>query len=241
MGPTPAFATRTDEIADGIFRFSTCIPDITPGGFTFNQYLVTADQPLLYHTGMRGLFPLVSAAVRAVVPLEKLRWISFSHIEADECGALNDWLRGCPAATALHSRLGCDLSVRDLAERPPKAHEDNEVLDLGGKRVRLLMTPHVPHNWESIVLFEETTRTLLCGDILTTAGDGPAVVETDLAEKIVEAERMFHAWSRSPGTGAVLDRLAALEPRTLAAMHGSAYRGDGAKLLRSIRAGIATP
>ena len=231
--------TKVDEVADGIYRFSTCIPGIMPNGFTFNQYLVKADEPLLFHTGMRGLFPLVSQAAAKVLPIAKLRWISFSHIEADESGALNEWLAAAPNAQVVHSKLGCDLSVNDLASRPPKVLEDGQSIDLGGKRVRLLMTPHVPHSWESIVLFEEQTRALLCGDILTTGGDGPAVSSADPVGPALETEKMFRAWSSPPELVPTLGRLADLEPTLLAAMHGSAYRGNGGKVLRDLASGLA--
>ena len=133
-----------DEIADGIYRISTFIPEVSPEGFTFNQFLIAADEPLLFHTGMRGLFPLVAEAVATVVPVESLRWITFGHVEADECGAMNMWLAAAPASTVAHGALGCDVSLNDLCDRPPRALADGEVIDLGGKRVRQISTPHVP-------------------------------------------------------------------------------------------------
>src|SRR3546814_4219022 len=155
--------TRADEIASGIFRLSTHLPEVAPpDGFTFNQFLILADQPLLFHCGPRSLFPLVSAAVAAILPVERLRWLSFGHIEADECGAMNLWLSAAPQAQVVYSPLGCEVSVNDLADRPPRALAEDEVLDLGGKRIRLIPTPHVPHGWEAQVLYEETTQTLFC-------------------------------------------------------------------------------
>ena len=230
--------TIVSEVGDRIFRFSTCIPEIAPGGFTFNQFLVDGDEPLLFHTGMRALFPLVSEAVRTVLPLERLRWISFGHVEADECGAVNLWLDSAPRAQVVHSKLACDLSVRDLVARPPLALDDGASFAAGDRRFTLLQTPHVPHNWEAIVLFEERSRALLCGDILTAVGDGPALAPDDPVEAVLKAERMFKAWSLAPGTASTLERLAALQPTTLLAMHGSSFAGDGSRVLRALAAGL---
>src|SRR5688500_7298500 len=153
-----------NEIADGIYRISTWIPEVGPEGFTFNQFLVTGEESLLYHTGMRGLFPLVAEAVATVIPVESLRWVSFGHVEADECGSMNMWLTTAPESQVVFGALGCDVSLNDMCDRPPVVLE-GEVLDLGGKRVRQISTPHVPHGWEAQVLFEENTGTLLCGDL----------------------------------------------------------------------------
>jgi len=226
--------TRTDEIADGIFRFSTFVPEVTPEGFTFNQFLVRADEPLLFHTGPRAMFASVSAAVARVVPLAALRWITFGHVEADECGSMNQWLAAAPRAAVAHGGVGVMVSLNDLCDRPPQALADGEVLDLGAKRVRHLDTPHVPHNWEARLLFEETTRTLLCGDLFTRTGDGPAVTEGDIVGPAQAGEEMFHASCITPTTGATLRRLAELAPRTLALMHGSSFHGDGARALRDL-------
>ena len=168
------------EIADGIYRISTFVPEVTPDGFTFNQFLVVADEPLLFHAGHRGMFPLIAEAVATVVPVESLRWISFGHVEADECGAMNMWLAAAPRSEVAFGQLGCEISLNDLCDRPPRPLAEGEVLDLGGKRVRQISTPHVPHGWEAQVLFEETTGTLLCGDLLTHAGRGPAVTTDDI-------------------------------------------------------------
>jgi flavorubredoxin len=226
--------TRTDEIADGIFRFSTFVPELTPFGFTFNQFLIRAEQPLLFHTGPRAMFPAVSAAVAKVVPLETLRWITFGHVESDECGSMNQWLAAAPRAEVAHGAVGVMVSLNDLCDRPPRALEDGEVVDLGGKRVRHLDTPHVPHNWEARVLFEETTRTLLSGDLFTHTGNGPPVTESDIVLPAKAAEEMFRASSCTPGTGNAIRKLAELKPTTVAVMHGSSYRGDGAKALREL-------
>jgi flavorubredoxin len=226
--------TTTHEIADGIFRFSTFVPNVTPDGFTFNQFLIRAEEPLLFHTGMRGLFPSVSAAVANVVPLPSLRWITFGHVEADECGAMNQWLAAAPRAEVAHGQVGVDVSLNDLADRPPRALQDGEVLDLGGKRVRHLDTPQVPHAWEARLLFEETTGTLLCGDLFTHTGNGPAVTTSDIVGPAKEAEEIFHSSCLTPTTGATIRRLARLQPRTLALMHGSSFNGDVPQALRDL-------
>ncbi|MDP8931341.1 MAG: MBL fold metallo-hydrolase [Actinomycetota bacterium] len=227
--------TRVDEIADGIYRLSTFNPDVAaPAGFTFNQFLIRAEEPLLFHCGHRRLFPLVSAAAARVVPLERIRWITFGHVEADECGSMNSWLSAAPRSEVAHGLIGCLVSLDDLADRPPRPLEHGEVLDLGGKRVRHLDTPHVPHNWEAQVLFEETTTTLLCGDLFTRLGDGPPLTSDDIVEPAMVAEEAFHDTSLGPLTAPTMRALADLQPRTLALMHGSSYTGDGSAALRSL-------
>ena len=227
-----------DQIADRIYRISTFVPDVGPTGFTFNQFLVDAEEPLLYHTGMSALFPLVSDAVAKVLPLERLRWIAFSHVEADECGAMNEFLATAPHAQVAHGALGCMLSVNDMAARPPRPLAPGEVIDLGGagisRRVIEVPTPHVPHNWESHVFYEEVSGTLFCGDLLTQLGNGPAIVGDDLIDAAVEAEDVFKQTSLGPLVPATYRRLADLEPRRLAIMHGSSYEGDAAALLRTM-------
>lgn len=218
--------TTVNEIAPGIYRLSTFRPEVTPSGFTFNQFLVKGDEPLLFHCGMRGLFPMVSAAVERIVPVERLRWITFSHIEADECGAMNQWLAAAPLAQVAHGMTACMVSLNDLADRPPRALADGEMIDLGGKRIRYIDTPHVPHGWEAGLLFDETTRTLFCGDLFTHVGDGPPVTDADIVGRAIEAEEVFHATSIGPLTAPTIRRLAALKPTTLALMHGSSYNGD---------------
>ena len=233
--------TRIDEIADGIYRLSTYMADVAPpAGFTFNQFLIKADQPLLFHTGMRGIFPLVSGAVAKIVPLDSLRWITFGHVEADECGSMNKWLEAAPRATVAHGYIACDVSLNDLADRAPRALADGEVLDLGGKRVRYLDTPHVPHCWEAGVIYEETTGTLLCGDLLTHLGDGPAVTSSDIVAPAVTAENTFHATSIGVATAPTIRKLAALKPRTLGLMHGSSFNGDCAGALSALADYYAT-
>ncbi len=230
--------TRVNEIAERIFRFSTCLEGVAPGGFTFNQFLVLADEPLLFHCGMRALFPLVSEAMKKVMPPSRLRWISFGHVEADESGAMNQWLAAAPAATVVHGKVGCMVSIADLADRPPRAADDGEVLTLGDRRVRVVLTPHVPHGWESLVLHEEVTGTLLGGDLLTTTGDGEPLTRRDPLEEVLDAERKFHAWALAPQSSALVRKLADLAPKRIASMHGSSYEGDGALLLRRLAAGL---
>ncbi|MGH3774983.1 MAG: hypothetical protein ACRDRR_04490 [Pseudonocardiaceae bacterium] len=227
--------TRVDEIADGIYRLSTYLPDVAPpAGFTVNQFLIDAGEPLLYHCGMPSLFPLVSAAVGRIVPVGRLRWIGFAHLESDESGSMNQWLAAAPDAQIAHGALGCELSINDLADRPPRALADGEVIDLGGKRVRHLDTPHTPHGWDSRVLFEETTRTLLCGDVLSQVGDGSAVTDSDILGPAIAAEDAFGYTSLGSHTAPALRRLADLAPQVLAIMHGSSYAGDGAAVLHSV-------
>ncbi len=230
--------TRVDQIADRIYRISTCIAEVAPGGFTFNQFLVEAEEPLLYHTGMRGLFPLVREAVERVMPVERLRWIAFAHLEADECGSVNDFLAVAPHAQVTHGALGCMLSLNDYCDRSPRPLADGEVLELGGaalqRRVLEVSTPHVPHNWELHVLFEQQTGTLFCGDLCSQIGDGPAVTDGDLLEAAVQAEDMFRQTSLGPAIAPTYRRLADLAPRTLAVMHGSSFGGDCPALLRAL-------
>lgn len=226
--------TRVHEIADGVYRLSTFVPAITPVGFTFNQFLIDADEPMLFHTGQRMLFPSVSEAVAKVMPAARLRWIGFGHVEADECGAMNAWLAVAPNAQVAYGLLGCDVSLNDLADRPPRPLADGEVLDLGGKRMRWLDTPHVPHGWEAGCFFEETAATLFAGDLLTHGGDPEPLTRADVLGAAIDMEEASHAMTMAPGTGGTLRRLAALAPRTLALMHGSSYAGDGAATLRGL-------
>jgi flavorubredoxin len=224
------------EIADDIYRISTWIPDVTPEGFTFNQFLVVADEPLLFHTGHRGFFPLVSGAIAEVVPVESLRWVSFGHVEADESGSMNMFLAAAPEAQIVHTPLGCEISLNDLCDRAPVALPEGEVLDLGGKRIRSIPTPHVPHGWEAHVLFEETTRTLLCGDLLSQAGAPEPLTSGDVVGPALAAEAIFGATCLAPHTGATIRGLGELQPRTLAIMHGSSFEGDGHQTLHDLAA-----
>ena len=218
--------TSIDEVADGIYRISTFVPDIGPTGFTFNQFLVNAEDPLLFHTGHRSMFSSVADAISSITPLKTLRWITFGHIESDESGSMNMFLDSAPHSEVAHGTMGCMVSLNEMADRPPRALDDGEVLDLGGKRVRHIDTPHVPHAWEARVLFEETTKTLLCGDLFTHLGRGPALTDNDLVEPANQAEDAFRASCLTPATGATIRTLGKLEPNTLATMHGSSFSGD---------------
>ena len=223
--------TQVDEIASGVYRLST-FTDAIAGGFTFNQFLVAGDEALLFHSGPRQIFPLVSAALAKVVPLERLRWVSFGHWEADESGALNEWLDAAPRAEVAVGTLGTLLSGADQASRPPRPPlADGEVLDLGGKRMRWIDTPHVPHGWDAGLFFEETTATLLSGDIGAHAGAVPALTEGDVVGPAAATEDMFAASCLTAATAPTIRRLAGLAPRTLGIMHGSSFAGDGAAVL----------
>ena len=226
--------TRIDEVADGIYRISTPV-DLVPGGFSFNQYLVVDEEPLLFHTGPRRMFPLVREAVAAVLPVERLRHVGFSHFEADECGSLNEFLAVAPLASPLCGRIAAMVSVNDVADRAPRALADGELLVLGRHRVRWLDTPHVPHAWECGFLFEETSRTLLCGDLFTQPGAShPAVTTGDILGPSEAMRSQMDYYAHAPTTRASLERLAAERPKVLACMHGSAWQGDGAALLREL-------
>jgi flavorubredoxin len=227
--------TRISEIAAGVYRLSTFVPSVAPpAGFSFNQFLIDADEPMLFHCGHRAMFPLISAAVATVMPLERLRWISFGHVEADESGSMNLWLAAAPNAQIAHGELGCSVSIGDLADRPPRALAEGEVIDLGGKRMRWLSTPHVPHGWEAGCFYEETDATLFSGDLLAHVGDGPALTSDDILRPAIAAESGFGAMTMAPGTAATLERLAALKPRKLALMHGSSFEGDGSEQLQGL-------
>ncbi len=226
--------TTIDEIASRVYRLSTYIEAVD---LTFNQYLIDADEPLLFHCGMRSLFPFVSAAACKVIPLSRLRWISFGHWEADEAGAMNDWLARAPSAQVTVGAIACMLSVNDMANRAPKPLEHEQALDLGGKRVLYLATPHVPHCWDAGLLFEETTRTLFCGDLFTRTGRSAAISEADPVGPAFAAEDLFGATALTPETAPTIRRLAALKATTLALMHGSACHGNGERALLDLADG----
>jgi len=241
MKPNNPSQTRIDEIAEGIYRISTPVPPAAmPGGFTFNQYLVVDESPLLYHTGPRKLFPAVCQAIASVIPPESLRYVSFSHYEADECGSLNDFLELAPQAEPLCSRVAKMVSIDDIAARPARALADGETLSLGSHRVRWLDAPHLPHGWECGHLFEETTRTLFCGDLFTQGGhEHEPLTSGDILQS---SEQMRHAmdyFSQTRDVTPLMEKLAATSPRVLACMHGSAWQGDGAALLRELGGRLA--
>ena len=228
--------TNVHEVADGIYRINTPVTiEGGPGGFSFNQYLVVDDEPLIFHTGPRKMFPLVREAVASVLPVERLRYIAFSHVEADECGSLNEWLGVAPQSSPLCGTVAAMVSIGDLADRPPHPLADGETLSLGKHLVRWFDTPHLPHSWECGYLLEESTRTLLCGDLFTQGGaDNPAVTESDILEPSEAFRRQMDYFSHTKNAGEMIERLASAAPTTLACMHGSAWRGDGAALLRAL-------
>lgn len=228
--------TNIHEIAEGIYRINTPIPPtVAPGGFSFNQYLIIDDEPLLFHTGLRRMFPLVQEAMAAVMPVEKLRYIAFSHVEADECGSLNEWLAVAPEAVPLCGRIAAMTSIEDMADRPPRVLSDEETLSLGKHTVQWLDTPHLPHAWECGFLMENHTRTFLCGDLFTQGGaEHPPITESDILGPSEALRKGLDYYAHSTNTSEMLERLAALEPRTMACMHGSAWQGDGAALLREL-------
>jgi flavorubredoxin len=227
--------TNVHEVADGIYRINT--PVVLPGGagFSFNQYLIVDDEPLLFHTGPRKMFPLVREAVTRLLPVERLRYIGFSHVESDECGSLNEWLGVAQHSVPLCGAVAAMVSIEDMADRPPRALADGELLSLGAHRVRWFDAPHLPHAWECGFLTEESTRTLLCGDLFTQGGsDLPAITEADILGPSEGFRQQMDYFSHTRDARAMLDRLAATAPSTLACMHGSAWRGDGASLLRAL-------
>lgn len=226
--------TRTNvvEVAEGIWRINTPVAVNGEMSFSFNQYLLVADKPLLFHTGPKQLFPMVRQAVEHIIPPANLRYIGFCHMEADECGALNDWLLIAPEAVPLCSMVGAMTSIGDYAIRPPHVMNDGDILDLGGRQVQWFDAPHVPHGWDNGFLFERMTSTLFCGDLFTQGGEGAdAVTNADILETSENFRKAMDYYSHGPETRPTLMRLAATKPRTLACMHGSAWQGDGEALL----------
>jgi len=227
--------TRIDAIGDNLYRISTkAPPDVVPGGFTFNQYLLIDDAPLLFHTGLRHQFDAVAESIASVLPIDKLRYVSFCHVEADECGSLNQFLEAAPLAEPLCSQVAAMTSIGDLASRPPRVLADGESLSLGRHVVRWIDAPHVPHGWENGFLFDETARVLFCGDLFTQGGAEHDPLSDDILEASEQMRGAMDYFAHGANTGPVLERLASLEPEILACMHGSAYRGDGGRLLRDL-------
>jgi len=235
MITNPNAGTNVHEIADGIYRIST--PVDLPGGqsFSFNQYLLVDDESLLFHTGPRQMFPLVSEAIAAIVPIERLRYIGLSHFEADECGSMNQLLAVAPQAVPLCSQIAAMVSVSDTADRAPRALADGELLVLGRHTVQWFDTPHVPHGWDCGLLLDNATNTLFCGDLFTQPGHGKqALTESDILGPSEAFRQAMDYFAHAPQSAATLARLAQLKPGTLACMHGSAWRGDGGALLRHL-------
>ncbi|MFP4002281.1 MAG: FprA family A-type flavoprotein [Alphaproteobacteria bacterium] len=229
--------TRIDEIADGIYRISTPVPpsDDMPPGFSFNQYLILDDEPLLYHTGLRALFPLTAEAIKSVMPVEKLRHIAFSHVEADECGALNPFLSVATNAQPVCSDIAAMVSIGDMADRPPHPMSDGGTLDLGRHKLVWTAAPHLPHGWDCGHLFESTTGTLFCGDLFTQPGaDHKPLTDEDILEPSEQMRDALDYYSHTKHCQALMEKLARLEPSVLACMHGAAWEGDGAALLRAL-------
>jgi glyoxylase-like metal-dependent hydrolase (beta-lactamase superfamily II) len=223
--------TCIDEIAAGVYRISTYVPE---ADFMFNQFLLDGEEPLLFHTGPRRMFPLTSQALARVRPVEDLRWITFGHLEADECGGMNVFLAAAPQAQIAHGRVGCMVSIDDLADRPPRPLDDGDVLDIGGHRVRYLATPHVPHAWDAGVHLDESTGTLLCGDLFTAVGNRAPLVESERLGPAMAAEDISSATSLTPRTGETLRPLADLTPSTLSLMHGPSFTGNGTEQLTEL-------
>jgi flavorubredoxin len=224
-------ATSVDQIAENIYRLSTPV-QIPGSGFSFNQYLIVDDAPLLFHTGPRRLFPTVRDAIARVMPVERLRYLAFAHFEADECGALNEFLATAPQAAPVCSRIAALVSVNDVADRPAHALSDGETLALGRHRLRWLDAPHLPHGWENGYMFDETTSTLFCGDLFTQPGaTSPAITEGDILGPSEAFRQAMDYYAHARDSAALFAKLAATRPRVLACMHGSAWHGDGAALI----------
>lgn len=233
--------TNVHEVADGIYRINTPVKIEGAGGFSFNQFLIVDDEPLLFHTGLRKMFPLVREAVASVLPAEKLRYVAFSHVEADECGSLNEWLGAAPQSVPLCGTVAAMVSIGDLADRAPRALVDGELLSLGKHSVRWFDAPHLPHAWECGFLMEEGTTTLLCGDLFTQGGaDLPPITEADILGPSEDFRRKMDYFSHTKNARVMLEKLASTNPATLACMHGSAWRGDGAKLLHALADALST-
>jgi len=231
-----ASGTNIHEIAADIYRINTPVAIPGTAGFSFNQYLVVDDEPFLFHTGLRRLFPVVSEAITTIVPVPRLKYVALSHFEADECGAINEFLAVAPNAVPVCGRVAAMTSVNDFADRLPKVLADNEELDLGHHRIRWFDTPHVPHAWECGLAMDMTTRTFFCGDLFTQGGDGAvALTESDILGPSEAFRKPLDYFAHAPQTREVLDVLARHEPMTMAVMHGSAWRGNGAQLLRALR------
>ncbi|MGW8180671.1 MAG: MBL fold metallo-hydrolase [bacterium] len=227
--------TNVHEVTEGIYRINTPVVFEGGGGFSFNQYLIVDDEPLLFHTGLRKIFPLVREAVETILPVEKLRYLAFSHFEADECGSLNEWLAAAPHASPVCGQVAAMVSVDDVADRPAKALADGETLSLGEHTLKWLNTPHIPHVWETGYLMEQSTSTLLCGDLFTQGGNQlPAITDSDILEPSEGFRKVMDYFSHTRMAEELLEKLATEKPTTLACMHGSAWKGDGAQLLRAL-------
>jgi flavorubredoxin len=229
--------TAVNEVADGIYQLATYVPE---ANFSFNQYLVAGDEPLLFHTGPRALFPLVSAAVAQVLPIGSLRWVTFGHVESDECGSMNEWLSAAPDAQVAHGAMGCMVQVNDLADRAPRPLADQEVIDAGQHRMRYLATPHVPHGWDAGLYYDESTATLLCGDLFTAVGKHSPTTDGDIVAPAIATEDFFASTCLTPATAPAIRALGALQPARLALMHGPVFTGDCVAALNALAADYET-
>ena len=240
MITNPSSGTNVYEIVAGIYRINTPVQIPNGPGFSFNQYLIKDDQPMLFHTGPRRMFALVREAIETLIPIDSLRYVGLSHFEADECGALNDFLDCAPQALPVCGRIAAMTSIRDVADREPRALNDGEDLILGKHHLRWFDTPHVPHGWECGLMMDMSTRTFLCGDLFTQGGPGTkALTEEDILGPSEEFRRALDYFAHAPNTRVILERFATEEPTTLACMHGSAWTGNGASLLRALADEVA--
>ena len=225
------------EIAPDLYRISIYVPEFD---LQFNHFLVRDEEPLLFHTGYKGFFPELREAVATVLEPSRIRWISFSHFESDECGALNHWLESAPAAQAACSVVGTLVNLNDFSIRPPRGLADGEALATGKYRYKFCSTAHLPHGWDAGVLFEETQGTLLCSDLFHHTGDVEPLTESDIVGRSRAAMTEYQKGPLAnyvpytPLTGRIIETLAALKPRTLATMHGSSFRGDGERALHDL-------
>lgn len=226
---------KIDEIGDNIFRLSAFVPQVMPpAGFTFNVFLIRAEEPMLFHLGKRKMFSLYADAMAKLMPVEKLRWASFGHFEADECGAMNERLAAAPHSQLMHGMTGVRVSLSDMADREPRMLKDGEVVDIGGKRIRYLDTPHVPHGWDSGIIFEETTKTLFVSDLFAHGGDTPPMTRSEIVSPAMAGADPIYSTSLGPTTAPTIRKLAELKPEMLAVMHGSSFVGDGASQLHGL-------
>jgi len=233
--------TSIVEIGDGVYRISTPVPPIPalPAGFTFNQFLIVDDEPLLFHTGPRRMFPLVREAIEAVIPANSLRYLGISHFEADECGALNEFLEAAPRAVPLCGAVAKMVSVDDVADREAIGLGDGEQLSLGKHTVKWIDTPHLPHGWDCGYLYEQATSTLFCGDLFTQPGaDHPPLIEADILGPSEAMRGVMDYYAHTENTAGLIAKLAATGPTTLACMHGSSWSGNGSELLGQLAAAL---
>ncbi|MEW6155812.1 MAG: MBL fold metallo-hydrolase [Verrucomicrobiota bacterium] len=228
---------QIDEIAADLFRLSVYVPDFD---MQFNHFVVRDDEPLLFHTGLKSMFPLLREAVSRLIDPAKLRHIAWSHFESDECGALNEWLQLAPEAQPVCTLVGKLVSVDDFSLRPARGMTPDDVLATGKYRYRFYRSPHIPHGWDAGVLFEETRKTLFCSDLFHHFGNVAPVTSSDLIEP---TRRAMQQLQQGPLAGympymrqteGVLRSLAELKPETLAVMHGSSYIGQSEKLLNEL-------